>query len=60
MEDLDVLQKVKKVIDDRETQISEILMSGSLTDMEHYKYLQGELAALYHVRNELREFFKGQ
>jgi len=33
-------------------------MSGSLKDIEHYKYLQGELSALYYITNELQEHFK--
>ena len=27
---------------------------------EHYKYLQGELSALYYVENEIKEFYKKQ
>ena len=49
---------VKKKIKDRENQIQETLMSGSLKDIEHYKYLQGELSALYYITNELQEHFK--
>jgi hypothetical protein len=33
-------------------------MSGSLKDIEHYKYLQGELSALYYITNELKDFNK--
>jgi hypothetical protein len=29
-----------------------------LKDMEHYKYLQGELNALYYIANELSDLHK--
>ena len=43
----------------REKQIQETLMSGGLKDIEHYKYLQGELSALYYIANELSDIYKG-
>ena len=46
MNDIDFLDKLKKLLEDREKQIQETMMSGGLKDMEHYKYLQGELSAL--------------
>ena len=33
-------------------------MSGGLKDIEHYKYLQGELSALYYIQNEIADIFK--
>ena len=33
-------------------------MSGGLKDMEHYRYLQGELSALYYLQTELKGFFE--
>ena len=58
MDEVTVMDFVKKKIKDRENQIQETLMSGSLKDIEHYKYLQGELSALYYITNELQEHFK--
>jgi|TARA_R100000908_G_C3643969_1_gene78852 hypothetical protein len=58
MNDFDLLDFIKRKVKDRETQISETLMSGSLKDIEHYKYLQGELSALYYITNELQQHFK--
>ena len=46
-DDYELLDAVKKIISKRESQIGETMMSGGLKDMEHYKYLQGELSALY-------------
>tara|TARA_R100000900_G_C3344605_1_gene165805 strand:+ start:2069 stop:2254 length:186 start_codon:yes stop_codon:yes gene_type:complete len=58
MNDFDLLDFIKRKVKERETQISETLMSGSLKDIEHYKYLQGELSALYYITNELQQHFK--
>ena len=49
---------VKKLIREREKQISETLMSGALESIEHYKFLQGELNALYYIEGELKELNK--
>ena len=59
MDEIDLLDRVKKLIENRESQIQEILMSGGLKDIEHYKYLQGELSALYYIANELSDIYKG-
>lgn len=58
MDDLTLHDKIKKVIKDRESQISETLMSGALESIEHYKFLQGELNALYYIEGELKELNK--
>ena len=58
MDDISLIDKVKRLIERREEQIQETLMSGSLKDMEHYKYLQGELSALYYIANEIGDLFK--
>ena len=58
MDELTVLDFIKKRLSDRKNQIEETLMSGSLKDMEHYKYLQGELNALYYIANELSDLHK--
>ena len=58
MDDIELIEKIKRTISERELQIPETLMSGGLKDIEHYKYLQGELSALYYITNELQEHFK--
>jgi uncharacterized protein YbcC (UPF0753/DUF2309 family) len=58
MDEIALIDKVKRLIEDREKQIQETLMSGSLKDMEHYKYLQGELSALYYIANEISDLGK--
>ena len=58
MDEYGLLDFIKRKVQERENQISETLMSGSLKDIEHYKYLQGELSALYYIKNELKDFNK--
>ena len=49
MDDIALIDKIKRLVEAREKQIQETLMSGGLKDIEHYKYLQGELSALYYI-----------
>tara|TARA_R100000700_G_C3070085_1_gene80706 strand:+ start:49 stop:231 length:183 start_codon:yes stop_codon:yes gene_type:complete len=58
MDDLDVLDFIKKRLAEKREQISETLMSGSLKDMEHYKYLQGELSLIYYLEDEISDIGK--
>ena len=58
MDDIQVIDLMKKKVDAREKQIQETFMSGGLKDMEHYKYLQGELNALYFVLDEISNIGK--
>jgi hypothetical protein len=58
MDDIQVIDLLKKKVDAREKQIQETFMSGGLKDMEHYKYLQGELNALYFVLDEISNLGK--
>jgi hypothetical protein len=58
MDDLTVLDFIKKRLSDRKNQIDETLMSGSLKDMEHYKYLQGELSVIYYLEDEISDLGK--
>ena len=60
MDDIALIDKIKRLIEAREKQIQETLMSGGLKDIEHYKYLQGELSALYYIANELGDIYKGR
>tara|TARA_R110000787_G_scaffold144582_1_gene258385 strand:+ start:108 stop:290 length:183 start_codon:yes stop_codon:yes gene_type:complete len=60
MDEITFFDKLKKITETRKEQIQDTLMSGSLKDIEHYKYLQGELSALYYVENEIKEFYKVQ
>ena len=58
MDEIDLISKIKRLIESREKQIQETLMSGGLKDIEHYKYLQGELSALYYIANAISDMGK--
>lgn len=58
MDEIEVIDLIKKTISEREQQIQETLMSGALKDIEHYKYLQGELSALYYIANAISDMGK--
>ncbi len=58
IDDITLYDKLKNVIRERESQIQETLMSGALESIEHYKFLQGELSALYYIESEIKEYNK--
>ena len=45
MEDLVIIDKIKKAIRNAEAQIEETMMSGGVDNMEKYKYLLGQAHA---------------
>ena len=58
MDDITVIDLIKRRLSDKKKQIEEILMSRSLKDMEHYKYLQGELSIIYYLEDEISDIGK--
>ena len=58
MDDITVIDLIKRRLSDKKKQIEEILMSGSLKDMEHYKYFQGELSIIYYLEDEISDIGK--
>ena len=58
MDGIDIVQFVRKTLLDRKAQISLLMTEGGIKDMEHYKYLQGELNALYFVLDEISNIGK--
>ena len=58
MDDIDLADKLKRVIEERRSVIVTTLMDGLLKDIEHYKSLQGELTALNLVESEISQYFK--
>ena len=58
MDDIDLADKIKRVIEDRRGLIHTTLMDGLLIDIEHYKSLQGELTALNLIEQEVSQYFK--
>ena len=53
MEDLVIIDKIKKAIKDAETQIEETMMSGGVDNMEKYKYLLGQAHAYQIILQEI-------
>ena len=53
MEDLVIIDKIKKAIKNAETQIQETMMSGGVDNMEKYKYLLGQAHAYQIILQEI-------
>ena len=53
MEDLIIIDKIKKAIKNAETQIQETMMSGGVDNMEKYKYLVGQAHAYQIILQEI-------
>ena len=58
MDDITLAEKIKRVIEDRESLIQTTMMDGMLKDIEHYRSLQGELTALNLIQQEVSQYFK--
>jgi|TARA_R110000751_G_scaffold53882_1_gene116291 hypothetical protein len=56
--DTSFLEKLQNEIDIKIKLISETYMGGGLNDMEHHKYLQGQLEALYYIQDFIKNYFK--
>ena len=53
MEDLVIIDKIKKAIKNAEAQIEETMMSGGVDNMEKYKYLLGQAHAYQIIIQEI-------
>ena len=53
MEDLVIIDKIKKAIRNAEAQIEETMMSGGVDNMEKYKYLLGQAHAYSIILQEI-------
>ena len=58
MDDIDLGNRLKRVLQDRRDLIQEVLMEGLLKDIEHYKSLQGELTVITLVEEAIRDYYK--
>ena len=54
---IDFVENLQKEVNIKLKDIEETLMSGNLKDMEHYKYLQGQLNALYNMQDFIKNYF---
>ena len=57
MDSIDFAEKLKRELDKELEQIKDTYMSGSLSDMEHHKYLQGKLEAVYNIQDFIKNYF---
>ena len=53
MEDLVIIDNIKKAIKNAEAQIEETMMSGGVDNMEKYKYLLGQAHAYQIILQEI-------
>jgi hypothetical protein len=53
VEDLVIIDKIKKAIKNAEAQIEETMMSGGVDNMEKYKYLLGQAHAYQIILQEI-------
>ena len=53
MEDLVIIDKIKKAIKNAEAQIEETMMSGGVDNMEKYKYMLGQAHAYQILLQEI-------
>ena len=58
MDDIDLAEKIRRVIEERQELIQTTMMDGLLRDIEHYRSLQGELTALNLIQQEVSQYFK--
>mgnify|MGYP003109054474 CR=1 FL=1 len=58
MDDIDLADKIRRVIEERQELIKTTMMDGLLRDIEHYRSLQGELTALNLIQQEVSQYFK--
>lgn len=58
MDDIDLGNRLKRVLQERKDLIQEVLMEGLLKDIEHYKSLQGELTVITLVEEAIRDYYK--
>jgi|TARA_E500000318_G_C3479621_1_gene179886 hypothetical protein len=54
---IDFVENLQREVNTKLKDIEETLMSGNLKDMEHYKYLQGQLNALYNMQDFIKNYF---
>jgi hypothetical protein len=60
MDDIDVVQFVQKTIRERKFQISDLLVSGTIKDMETYRECIGELRSCDYIYSEISDMLKNQ
>jgi len=60
MDIITLSDKIRRIIRDKKTQITDIVTSGSAKDMEQYRHLIGQLDALNFIEQELSDLLEKQ
>ena len=58
MDDIDLADRIKRLVATERKRISDTMMDGLLKDVEHYRNLQGQIHALNLVELEIANYFK--
>ena len=58
MDDVDLAERLRRLIAEQKKQISDTMMDGLLKDVEHYRNLQGQIHTLNWVELEISQHFK--
>jgi hypothetical protein len=58
MDGILLTQHLLKSIDERRERITEMMMNGTLKDMEEYRQLVGNIESLQYIGEELREILE--
>ena len=58
MDDIDLADRIKRLVAAEKKNISDTMMDGLLKDVEHYRNLQGQIHALNLVELEIANYFK--
>ena len=60
MDEINLAQFILKLVRDKKTQVSEVLVNDGVKDMEHYRRLMGNLDGLEYVEQELKSLLEKQ
>ena len=60
MEDLVIIDKIKKAIKNAETQIQETMMSGGVDNMEKYQYMLGQARTYQYLLQEISNLLENK
>ena len=58
MDDIDLADRIKRLVATEKKNISDTMMDGLLKDVEHYRNLQGQIHTLNLVELEISQHFK--
>jgi len=60
MNEISLAQFILKLIRDKKTQVTELLVNNGVKDMEHYRQLMGNIDGLEYIEQELKSLLEKQ